>query len=345
MKKIIVSVLMCAPLAIVAQPTLTYRTHGLKAGENHSMQKVEYVSPGNEGAKQLWDFRSLSITDPGHIETVESGVGDKMQVTSADGKSVFSYTCNKNANVYEGYKNDSRTVEFKQPVTKISYPFTYGSSLFGFFDGICSYGTNLSLAGAITGDYSSAGDAFGVLLLPDNVTLNNVLRVKTRESYVESLCSDVHIEVVKYLWYAAEYRYPVFVTWEITYAYENGKTQTTSESFVTTEKLTSSIESPAIAENSKPTTEPEEVTDVKYTLHPNPYSSYFHLTYELKKETKVNIVLYTATGQFIAQLVKDQRQNGIQHITYNPHTTDFAGFYVLRMTFDDKTYTKTLIRD
>jgi hypothetical protein len=334
--------LLFAPAALVAQPTLTYHTHGLKAGENHGMQKVEYLSPGGAGAKQVWNFRDASPIDGQRVETIDSGEAGKLKVTSADG-SKFTYTCNKLANVYEGYVSTGRTIEFEQPIIKINYPFSYGSNLAGDFNGHCYYGDNLSHAGTIAGSFSSEADAFGVLLLPNNVTLHNVLRVKTRESYVESLCSHVHIETVKYLWYAPEYRYPVFVTWEISYSYENGETKTVTESFYTTETLMSNVETPVVADASK--SEQEEPVDIKYTIYPNPYNSYFHLTYTLEKETMVSVALYTAAGQFVSYLVKNQKQNGVQHVTYNPISADFAGMYVVRLTFDNKTYTRTLIKD
>ncbi|MDR2361948.1 MAG: T9SS type A sorting domain-containing protein [Prevotellaceae bacterium] len=342
MKKVLFSMLLFAPAVLAAQPVLTYQTHGLRAGESHGMQKVEYLSPGNAEAKQVWDFRSVSPIDPQRIETIDNGEAGKLKVTSADG-SKFTYTCNEYANVYEGYVSTGRTIEFEKPITKIKYPFGYGSRLAGDFNGHCYYGANLSHAGTIAGSFSSEADAYGVLRLPNDVTLHNVLRVKTRESYVESLCSHVHIETVKYLWYAPEYRYPVLVTWEISYSYENGETKTVTESFYTTEKLVSNTATPVIADTPKPAQ--EDPVDIKYTVYPNPYNSYFHLTYTLEKETMVNIALYTASGQFVTFLVKNQKQNGVQHVTYNPISADFAGMYVVRLLFDDKVYTKTLIKD
>jgi hypothetical protein len=351
MKKTGLLILLLAPAALLAQPTLTYQSHGLREGDNHGMQKVAYVSPGQAGTDQTWDYSELSPIDAARNESIAKGAPGKVQVTSADG-SLFTYTCNKKANVYEGYVSTGRTVEFEIPITKTTYPFTYGSHLSGPFNGHCYYGANQSLAGTMFGTYSSEGDAYGTLLLPNNVKLNNVLRVKTRESYTESLCATVNIEIVKYLWYAAEYRYPVFVTWEIAYIYENGQTSTLNESFYTTQTLVSSPEKSIIAEEpafkaieEKTASEPEPTPEVQYTLYPNPYNSYFHLTYTLEKEMMVNIVLYTASGQYITHLVKDKRQNGTQHITYNPQSVDFAGLYVIRMLFDDKVYIKTLVKE
>jgi len=347
MKKIFFSTLLLAPLALLAQPTLTYRTHGLRAGENNVMQPVQYVEAGSPGAMQIWDFSTLSPLSEGRVETIAQGDNGKLLVTSADG-SRFTYACNEQANVYEAYETAGRMVRYSQPVTKIRYPFTYGDVLSGSFSANCFYGADYSLGGNMAGNFSSEADAYGVLLLPNHVTLYNVLRVKTRESYVEELCSNTQIELVKYLWYAPEYRYPVFVTWNITYTYENGQTATLDESFCTTATLASSTQPDITVTSDADKDELEKVTvtpDVTYTVYPNPYNTYFHLTYTLEKETLVDIALFSSSGQYITHLVKSRRQNGVQHITYNPHAADMAGFYFLRMTFDEKVYVQSLIKE
>ena len=85
--------------------------------------------------------------------------------------------------------------------------------------------------------------------------------------------------------------------------------------------------------------------EVTYSVYPNPYNSYFHLTYTLERETLVDIALFSTSGQYIKHLVKSVRQRGPQHITYNPRSSDLAGFYLLRMTFDDKVYVQPLVKE
>ncbi len=349
MKKLLFLSLFIAPVTLVAQPVLTYQSHGLKAGEDNTMQQVQYVAPGESGTMQVWDYSNLSPLSEGRTETIAQDANGKTRVMSAGG-GYFTYNCNESGNIYEAYESPDRLIRYDRPITKMRYPFTYGDAVFGSFSANCFYGADHSLGGNMAGNYSSEADAYGVLLLPNNVKLNNVLRVKTKESYVEEVCSNVHVELIKYLWYAPEYRYPVFVTWNITYTYENGQTSTVNESFYTTKSLESSVEpapvtitvDPGIREEQVNTTTTPEVT---YSVYPNPYNSYFHLTYTLEKETLVDIALFSSTGQYITHLVKSKRQDGIQHITYNPHSANLAGFYFLRMTFDDKVYVQSLIKE
>jgi hypothetical protein len=351
MKNLCILGFLLATSVAFAQPVLTYRTHGLKAGENNSMRQVQYVEPGNAGAMQVWDYTRLSPLNEGKTETVEQGENGALKVTNVDG-GVFTYACNEEANVYENYTGPGRMIRFEQPIIKIRYPFGYGATLTGSFSARCFYGANHEMGGNMAGNYSSEADAYGVLLLPDNVKLYNVLRVKTKESYVEELCNNTQVELVKYLWYAPEYRYPVFVTWNITYTPENGTPTTVNESFYTTATLVSTpaAATPDITLTAEDVTEEQIANtivapEVTYSIFPNPYNSYFHLTYTLEKETLVDIALFSTSGQYIKHLVKSVRQKGPQHVTYNPRSSDLAGFYLLRMTFDDKVYVQSLVKE
>ncbi|MDR0694955.1 MAG: T9SS type A sorting domain-containing protein [Prevotellaceae bacterium] len=351
MKNLIILGFLSAASVAFAQPVLTYQTHGLKAGENNSMRQVQYVEPGGAGAMQTWDYTHLSPLNEGKTETVEQGENGALKVTAVDG-GVFTYACNEDANVYESYMGPGRMVRFEQPIIKIRYPFSYGTIFTGSFSARCFYGADHEMGGNMAGNYSSEADAYGVLLLPDNVTLYNVLRVKTKESYVEELCNNTQVELVKYLWYADGYRYPVFVTWNITYTPENGTPSTVNESFYTTATLanTPATATPDITITTEDITEEQIANtivepEVTYSIFPNPYNSYFHLTYTLEKETLVDIALFSTSGQYIKHLVKSVRQKGPQHITYNPRSSDLAGFYLLRMSFDDKVYVQSLVKE
>ncbi|MDR3132793.1 MAG: T9SS type A sorting domain-containing protein [Prevotellaceae bacterium] len=351
MKNLFIPAILLTSSVAFAQPVITYHTHGLKAGENNSMRQVQYVEPGAAGAMQVWDYSHLSPLNEGRTETVAQGENSTVKVTNVDG-GVFTYACNEEANVYESYIGPGRMVRFEQPIVKIRYPFTFGTTLTGSFSARCFYGADHELGGNMAGNYSSEADAYGVLLLPDNVKLYNVLRVKTKESYVEELCNNTQVELVKYLWYAPEYRYPVFVTWNITYTPDNGTPSTVNESFYTTATLASTpaIATPDIAITAEEVTEKQIANtivapEVTYSIFPNPYNSYFHLTYTLEKETLVDIALFSTSGQYIKHLVKNTRQQGPQHLTYNPHSSDLAGFYLLRMTFDDKVYVQPLVKE
>jgi hypothetical protein len=323
---------------------MTYETHGLKPGTVNSMQQINYVAPGPDGKNAEWDF---SVATPlqermDAYETIDDG-GDRVIVTGATGVK-FSYLCNGEGNVYKGFRDSLRIVVYDKPIHKIEYPFTYGSWISGSFDGRSLF-HQANQETKMVGTYSSVSDAFGTLILPTQQILTNVLRVKTVEKYVEESCSNVEIEIEKYLWYVSEYRYPVFVTWDIRYTYQNGQTTHSQTSFYTLADIRQPSDKPVYptytAEEQAENKEPE----ITHHVYPNPYSAHFHLSYTLDEPTVVNIALYSLSGNLVREIVSNRTQNGIHHITYNTSSNEVTGVYYLRLQFGDKLYVRAMVKE
>ncbi|MDR3236698.1 MAG: T9SS type A sorting domain-containing protein [Prevotellaceae bacterium] len=323
------------PLATFAKIVLTYESHGLRSKTVASMQQTTYVAPGDAGENVMWDFSAAKpLNTVAQHETIESlGVQDELLITNASGVK-FLYNCTRSTNVYKGFQDSSRTVSFNQPIQKVVYPFSYDSKISGTFDGHSIYHSS-NYEYKIAGTYSSEADGYGTLILPTGQALNDVLRVKTVEKYVESSCSDVEIESVKYLWYVAEYRYPVFVTWDIHNTYENQPTTTSQTSFYTLANINQPSSNPIYSDTDEQAAE-DTGADITYQVYPNPYNSYFHLTYTLNKPTVVNIALYSLSGSLVKQLVDNRLQNGVQHVVHNVFNNESAGVYYLRLQFGNK---------
>jgi hypothetical protein len=323
---------------------MTYESHGLKPGTVNSMQQTSYVAPGPDGENVVWDFSAaVPLQEAGNAhETIADGQ-DHVRVTGATGVK-FLYRCNKDGNVYKGFQDSVRTVVYDKPIRKIEYPFTYKSWISGSFDGRSLF-RQANQETKMVGTYSSLSDAFGTLILPTQQVLNNVLRVKTMEKYVEESCSNVEIEIEKYLWYVQEYRYPVFVTWDISYTYQDGKTTHSQTSFYTLADISQPSDKPVYptytAEEQAKNKEPE----ITHHVYPNPYNSYFHLTYTLDEPTVVNIALYSLSGNLVREIVNNRTQSGIQHITYNASGNEVTGVYYLRLQFGDKLYVRAMVKE
>ena len=322
---------------------MTYESHGLQPGTVNSMQQTEYVAPGPGGENVSWDFSTatpLPNVKNAH-ETIADGA-DHVMVTGATGVK-FSYQCNSGGNVYKGFQDSIRTVSYDKPIRKMEYPFTYKSWISGSFDGH-SLLHQANQETKMQGTYSSEADAFGTLILPTRQILTNVLRVKTMEKYVEESCSNVEIEIEKYLWYVSEYRYPVFVTWDISYTYQDGQTTHSQTSFYTLADIHQPSDKPVYptytAEEQAENNEPE----ITHHVYPNPYNSYFHLTYTLDEPAVVNIALYSLSGNLVREIVSNRPQSGIHHITYNAGN-EATGVYYLRLQFGDKLYVRAMVKD
>jgi hypothetical protein len=365
MKRTILAIFLLFPLVGFSQLVMTYESHGLKPGTINSMQATSYMAPGEGGAKKIWDFSSSTpiAGQDGANEVISSNDRYHTLVTGISGAK-FSYLCNKEANIYDGYQYENYTLIYNQPIRKIVYPFSYGSSISGSFDAryvydngkmsslssadivnTYEYGNN-SLEGKMVGTYSSEADAHGTLILPGGQVLNDVLRVKTVEKYVQELCSNVEVETVKYLWYISEHRYPVFVTWDIHSTDPNGQEVSNSQaSFYTLADIHQTPDTPVYTTLTDENEADTENVEVNYQIYPNPYNAYFHVTYTLDKPTNVTISLYSLSGNLVSHIVDNRIQNGVQHVTYNTSGNEITGVYYLRLQFGEKLYVRALVKE
>ncbi|MCL2028157.1 MAG: hypothetical protein FWG79_06685, partial [Bacteroidales bacterium] len=184
MKKVFVlSIVLSLGMGAFSQITLTHSKHALKVGDVQSMHKADYVAPGPSGAGQIWNFSDLKF----HGEeknvmldatTVEKyGLLPSATVAIATGTddyyAMYKITATENDNV--GHLGKDYHMVFTQPYRRMVYPFTYGNHYRSNFSGYGVYQDNATTD--IMGDYSFEADAYGTLILPNNV-LTNVLRVK-----------------------------------------------------------------------------------------------------------------------------------------------------------------------
>ncbi len=319
------------------QIKLTSETHGFRPGDEHACQFLRYKAPGEAGTNVTWDFREVISKEDIGISTVGefSGSFNNMAVTRNDGFK-FLYNISKNQVEYSGYEKEDRQYIFTLPIVKTKYPQSYGTSFEGTFAGNILIGGQA--AGEIAGTYSTVVDGEGTILLPGGEKLP-VIRVKTTKTTTKWGPSCHTQEVIKYLWYAQDIRYPVFVSMETAY-YEPGTGQRVvleGSSYLNTNlqkenKLRSVTELNAV--------------DANFTskVYPNPFKEQLNVQYSLEKQATILIEMYNAQGAKVAVVLPKQVQQGVQTINYN--TAAFAkGIYFLRFTVDGKAYIEKLIKN
>ena len=344
MKKCFYLLFCLTPFLSYAQPVLTNASHGYMPETVNKMQSVEFVSPGNAGSQALWDFSQARPTEEPTLiqEEISKSDDHNIVITNKDGVK-FSYSCDGISNINKGYQADKYSVIYDLPIKKMSYPFTYGNTIFGNFSGRILY-DNSTLEFNRAGSFSTEADAIGTLVMPGGQVLKNVLRVKFVEKYIEKACSDVDVYMVKYAWYIEEYRYPVFVIFDITNTAVNGKITTKQTAYATTAVLNQTADTP-VYEPETPFTIADEPAEIEYTVYPNPYSNFLHISYTLPYPTTVSISLYSLSGQLMSEIVKAKTQDGVQHITYTPKYNEITGTYYLRLQFGNKVYVRALVRN
>ncbi|MCL2098063.1 MAG: T9SS type A sorting domain-containing protein [Bacteroidales bacterium] len=344
MKKYL-SILFCiAPLLGYAQPVLTSASHGYMPETCNKMQSVEYLSPGDAGTQVIWDFKQAIPTAELTLikEDISLSEDRNILITNKEGVK-FSYSCDGQSNIFKGYRGNNYSLMLDLPIKKMSYPFSYGHKLSGNFSGRILY-DNSSLEFNRAGSFSTEADAVGTLVMPDGQVLKNVLRVKFVEKYIEKACSDVDVNLVKYAWYIEEYRYPVFVIFEVTYSYPDGKVTAKNTAYVTTATLNQVADTPVYESETPPTVKGEQA-EIEHVVYPNPYSDNLHITYTLPQPVQVSISLYSLSGQLVSEIVSGKLQEGVQHVTYTPKRSEITGTYYLRLQFGNKVYVRALVKN
>jgi hypothetical protein len=326
-----VSLMLVAPA--FALPALTFSNNGLVPGDVHVTRSVDYVEPGAGGSGVVWDFSSINVVGAPYSETISVGSDRNVEVNN-QGSAVFNFDVTSYGNEYYGYSTSAGKRVYEQPVLKIKYPFEYMDKHDGEYYGYLEQG---SVKYAIDGNYSSEADAYGTLILPNNVVLKNVLRVRTVEAYKEYYCSTAEIEEEKYLWYAEGFRYPVFVCIHTTTKYNN-KENVRKVSHANVAAL--EYVEPKVEEPIKDAVKVAEA--FTYQIFPNPVVDMASINYKLLGDSKVKVEVFDISGVCVAKLVNGEKQSsGYYQHTFAPNV---SGTYVVRFTVGKKVYTEQIVK-
>ncbi len=331
-------------LGAFSQITLTYDKHALKAGDVQVMLKAAFIEAGPGGAKQVWNFSNLNIYGEEKSQMLDASTVEKYGVlpsatvaiaSGSDFRSMFKITSNENDNV--GYFGKDYHVVFTQPHRRMVYPFAYGdlymSNLSGY--GVYSGTTETDIAG----DYSFEADAYGTLILPNDV-LSNVLRVKsTYSKYEFARCFFSETHQTKYLYYTDKQRYPVFAVMETMWVNYNGDTSWHRSSAVN-QSVYSDEEDMIVI---KPARSVEQ-KDYVHTIFPNPFTDELKVDFELNEKTNAAVELYSMEGLKVGDICSKRLLNqGVHEFEYKNSALP-AGTYFVKFIFNDYAFVKQVIK-
>lgn len=198
--------------SVVAQDTLTTEKNLIRTGDRLYKSAVSGIGAGASGNNVSWNYANARVSDTEHI--VDYYDDDGLLKTESGKINKFIHSGDT---VYMTSVEDRlRVLSFARSLPCIAYPFTYGDSITSTFSGRGLYcGTrHVNIKGSIT----VKADAYGELLLPDDLHYSDVLRVCTQRVADIRLCHDSaaidsvseRTEVLtRYDWYAHGYRYPL----------------------------------------------------------------------------------------------------------------------------------------
>jgi len=332
-------------ISAFSQITLTHATHALRPGDIQVMHKADFVDAGPGGAGLIWNFSDLNfygeeknfILDATTVAKYGAMPSATVAInTGGDFHSMFRITATENDNV--GHFGKDYYIIFTQPHRRMVYPFTFGDRFRSTFSGYGVYANDATTD--ITGDYSFEADAFGTLILPNNI-LTNVLRVKhTLSRYEFARCFFSENHQTRYLYYVENQRYPVFAVLETMWI--NNSRDTTWHRSAAVNEFVLSIPSdePVITER------PLMVERKEYIHHvfPNPFNDELKVSFVLDEKTTVAVELYTLEGiklgYICSRRILDQ---GVHEFVYNSSALP-SGTYFVKFSFNDFAFVKQAIK-
>ena len=234
---------------LTAQHSLQSELNMPRPGDVILKQQVEYKDPGRIGAKVLWDFSQLNVVTE-EYDLAYSTPNDTV-IIGNEHFTQYLYALQNDSLLLWGFDNQTTELHNVQPELLMKFPFHYGDAVESYYYAHGKYGNRLEMDAM--GTTQTVADSYGMLILPDKDTLNQVLRVRTikyiaeninpiSESYYEKLDSPLTISsdsinrrlatdtvlfvVETYRWYEEGYRYPVFETVRSWQQYRNSSDYT-----------------------------------------------------------------------------------------------------------------------
>lgn len=242
---ILLSSLMIDSISIQAQVSLTAERNGIRNGDIIMKQRTAYTGASQKGNDVVWDFSmSENMGDPFRA-TYWNAAARGHALAKTERKASSYYEHHGDTLMMTGQENNMTRIHYAMGIPLLRYPMAMGDSIGGYYHGYAVDCENIYLR--IFGYSISKVDAMGTLILPSNDTLQNVLRVHTKnlfgmkrcedvktESQLSNLTSNIHpfttdsvvaylqdtlpqMEEHTYLWYAQGYRYPVMETTSLGY--------------------------------------------------------------------------------------------------------------------------------
>lgn len=334
-------ILLVISAGLFSQPSLTHNINALKIGDSFAFREIEFHDPGSEGTNQIWDFSKIQYTGKSQVSSMQIPPAQKLNGTGSFNLSLnengYDFFMNSSGNKLEecGYVNNDLkiTLIYSDPVVKMKYPFSYGEQFIDHFIGVAYVNETSRID--FFGDNSVAADAYGTLILPDRI-IENALRVKSVKKGLQiNMCGTTDVNIVKYSWYAAGYRYPVLNIGIVESRSDEGAPVITKSAFTNTQQIN---ELNAIIGSNIPgkTITPLSQKEVSVIVAPNPFYEKLTYNYFLSEQLSVSIELYDLSGKYSGWLVKDQ----VQPVGLNTGELDAMkygltpGVYFIRFTFD-----------
>jgi len=366
MRKFILWHLLCLCVSLHAQVNLKH--NAARPGDEIIKQQVEYKDPGRSGEKVLWEFSKLTPFDNEYTLSYSSTENNSL-ITGTEHYTRYYYKYANDSLLLVSYENPTTTMDYSQPELLLKFPLQYNDSLKNYYYAEGRYSERKIIE--LLGNTHTKADAYGMMILPNQDTIKNVLRIKSIKRLSEktspinlllyndstnkrrTLSKDsinyfldtdsIILEVETYKWYQKGYRYPIFEAIKsktIKYG-EDNEFFSTAFYYPPEEHtyLDDDEENLALLEENLKEYDDEHKDinpwkDLRYNFYPNPVETNLELEIFMPKPGRVKMQLTNRVGIIIWNNDYGIWSEGLNVIPI-PMLTHSKGEYIFNMWFDE----------
>jgi len=310
--------------ATFAQVTINGSDVNPSPGFTYTDNQTTYMSPGNAGTNQTWDFSSLtsSGTMTSNVSAATNN-GANMLLDNGSSQAYYSYTSTEQE-VKEIIASGT-TITYSNGEKTLQFPLTYNSTYSDTFK--ASFLSGGTYPAVRAGSNSFVVDGYGTLILP-NQTINDVIRIRFQQDYSDTIdigspyiinyTSDI------YIWYKAGFKSPVLSMINFVGA------GTTSDYGIYTNANNVSID------------EIKNIEEVK--VYGNPFTDLLTFSVEATKPLEIEYQITDMSGQVVYSSMNASISDGSNKFNISTNSLK-SGVYALKITNGNQAISKILIRE
>ena len=204
---LLLTTVLASTTSAMAQNSLTTSTNALRHGDILCRVEIPYESEGERGEASVWTLPAIPDDSPDYLQAIRSN-GDTIVIYEQN--RMLHFLVHGDTLYNKGEQSRRAYRIFSQERPELTYPFQYGDSISGSYEGDCQYE---GIRFTVSGSGYTVADGLGILTDGED-TLRHVLRLHLHDYFEDDYGNGTTERWSRdcYRWYCMGYRYPVMET-------------------------------------------------------------------------------------------------------------------------------------
>jgi hypothetical protein len=332
MKHIIFTVILGLFTALVvhSQNKILFSDQAYLDADEQRYMITEVADVGQPGHDQVWDFSNLK--DHGEVISYLKTIAGSPFADKCKNSNILiqeehrSWLLKASPEGLEEYGSSTgqTVLIYDKPIVRFPFPFEFGASISGEYSGEYLHAPGKK----INGRYITEADGFGTLILPDDVVLQDVIRVR----FIQQRENGAGF--ITYRWYASNVdpvlRYPLL---SVITSFYNEQTRFVRAAYYA-DALNLMQQNEPYNEQDKPY-EYISINANPYDLriYPNPFVEFAKIEFSVPQDAHITLQVYDNMGRLISILADKPYASGRYNETFYGNK-QFV--YFIRLIADDE---------